>query len=359
MREQIVHSLGGPRQAARRIAQHWGMEDRFALLCARDPVVEEIVEVVAAAQQVEVRVVRESDRTGHDWAAAGLRLVSTEVAVRWDRVAPHRAHLIGTSTEELARCSARLGLPVLPLPDTDGRLAQLLAGVGGVHDATGRLVALVGASGGLGVSTLAVGLALAAARAGESSAVVDLAQHGGGLDLLLGMETADGARWADLAAARGTLGDIGPGLPAVEGARVLTQDRSRPCVPGSPAVDVVVAALRRAHGIVVADCDPTSVPDDADRTLVVVGADVRSVAAGRMLAELRGLAPTGLIVRAGNGRGLPPDVVGRALGAPVVAVVGHDKALPRLAELGLPPVGGPARRFSRDVATLLREVSGD
>lgn len=218
---------------------------------------------------------------------------------------------------------------------------------------------MLGASGGLGTSTFAAGLALAAAEREGAAAVVDLVPCGGGLDLLLGIETADGARWADLAGARGTLGDVGAGLPVVRSVAVVTQDRARPSTPSLPAVEAVVAALRRSHRLTVVDCVPDSLPADVDRILLMVGADVRSVAAGRMLAELRGVAPSGLVVRRGRGRTLPADVVGRALGARVLGIVSDDRSLPGLAELGMPPIGGPARRFTREVRAAAREVTRD
>ena len=90
----------------------------------------------------------------------------------------------------------------------------------------------------------------------------------------------------------------------------------------------------------------------------VVGADVRSVAAARMLAEGRSLAPTAIVVRRGPGRSLPEQVVARTLGAPSLGQVGHHRALPRLAELGLLPVAGPARGFARQIAPILTGLTG-
>src|SRR4051812_2304633 len=62
------------------------------------------------------------------------------------------------------------------------------------------VVACVPASGGAGASTLAVGLALAAARSGTETVLVDADPAGGGLALLLGAEHAPGLRWPDIAA---------------------------------------------------------------------------------------------------------------------------------------------------------------
>ncbi|WP_377640195.1 hypothetical protein [Oryzobacter terrae] len=66
------------------------------------------------------------------------------------------------------------------------------------------LVAVVGASGGLGASTLAlaVGRRLAA-RAGPPVVVADLAQCSGGLEVTAGVEHLPGRRWSDLREVRG------------------------------------------------------------------------------------------------------------------------------------------------------------
>ncbi|WP_234464930.1 CpaE-like family protein [Corynebacterium macginleyi] len=64
-------------------------------------------------------------------------------------------------------------------------------------------IAVVGASGGVGVSTFAAALARSHCMAGEQSRalLIDATAHSGGLDLLLGVETSPGARWPDLCGA--------------------------------------------------------------------------------------------------------------------------------------------------------------
>lgn len=333
--------------------------ESHVLLCARDPAVVEAVEVSAAALQVALRVAHHPDEVRAAWPDAALRLVSTEVAARWSGVAPGAAYLVGTSAAELARCSAGLGLPILPLPDEGGHLMQAMAGAVREEAARGRVVAVMGASGGLGVSTLVASMALVAAAGGGPAAAVDLAQAGGGLDLLVGAEALDGVRWPDLHHARGELADLLPALPAVGGAGILTQGRETAGLPPTDAVTAVVASLRRAADVVVLDVGREAAGVQTDQLLLMVGADVRSVASARMLAEARGLSPTGLVVRTGPGRGIPAEVVSRSLGVPCLGVVGQHRQVPRLAELGMAPVAGPARRFRRQVAALLREVRDD
>lgn len=119
--------------------------ESHVLLCARDPAVVEAVEVSAAALQVALRVAHHPDEVRAAWPDAALRLVSTEVAARWSGVAPGAAYLVGTSAAELARCSAGLGLPILPLPDEGGHLMQAMAGAVREEAARGQVVAVMGA----------------------------------------------------------------------------------------------------------------------------------------------------------------------------------------------------------------------
>lgn len=322
------------------------------LLCTRDPLVVEAVQVSAAALQVDLRVVADAAALSAAWRDASVRLLGVDSASRWGLVGDGEAFVIGTSTDELARCSAELGIPVLPLPDGAGRLATVMSRAVRTTTRQGRVITLLGASGGLGVSTLVVSLALLAADEGEPSVAVDLATASGGLDLLAGVEAAEGVRWPDLARARGELGDLSQALPRAGGAAILSHGRGGAPPPTDEAVTAVLGALSRSVGLTLVDAGRGGPPGRIDRALLVVGADVRSVAAAQMLCP----EVAGVIVRSGPGRNIPGDVVARTLGLECLGVVRHDKAVPRLAELGLPPVPGPARRLQRDVKALWRRV---
>lgn len=326
------------------------MEDvkRYALLCSRDPVVIEAVEVSAAALEVDLRVEGEVAAVKEAWGGAAVRLLGVELAARWGAPGRGAAHLVGVSAPELARCSAELGLPVLPLPEGQSRLAGLLAAALRPQTSS-RTVAVVGASGGLGASTLTAALAIAAARAGQRAVAVDLAGGSGGIDLLVGAETAEGLRWPDLAQARGELGDVFEALPEVAGARFLAQGRQGDPPPES-AVDAVLGALARSADVIYLDAGGGPAPPQAERSLVLVGADVCSVAAAQRLG--RKVRAAGVVVRSGQGRRIPADAVARSLGLDCAGALPHDRALPRLAELGLPPLPGPARRYARGIAVI-------
>ncbi len=69
----------------------------------------------------------------------------------------------------------------------------------------GQVIAIHGASGGLGVSTLSVAVAVAAVRAGRPACLVDGVFDSGGLDVTACVEHVPGLRWPDLAEARGSV----------------------------------------------------------------------------------------------------------------------------------------------------------
>lgn len=308
----------------------------------------EAVEATALALGVELLIANESDELARLWRDAGARLVSPELLGRVHWLPPRpETYVVGREPRAAAEASAELGCPVLLLPTASGRLAEIFSGLTQPRG-LGRTVAVVSASGGAGVSTIAAGLALTASVAGSRAALVELAPHGGGLDLLLGAETERGARWPELAGAQGQLGDLAEVLIHVEGISVLAASREIPGAPELGATKTVLAALTRVMDVVVVDAGSRG-NMEVDSILLVVAGDVRGVAAARALCAQQRLTPTGLIVRSGPGRTLAPSMVAEALDAPLLGTVREDLAVPRLAELGQLPTAAPARRFRKDL----------
>lgn len=335
-------------------SHHWCMEEpQEVLLCARDTATVEAVQISAAALDVPLRTTAEPAEIAAKWGGAALRLVGVEVAARWSVAAPGEAFLVGTDPGELARCSALLRLPVIALPDTAGALAAALRHAGRRRPGRAQSLALLSASGGVGVSTLAVALALAAARSGRRAVAVDLAGGGGGLDLVLGAESEPGLRWGDLATARGGVGPLYDGLPGRAGASVVASSRDGG-PPDEIAVSTVLDALSDEVDLLTLDCGSGPSPVAVDALLMMISADVRGVAAARMLAESQAALPTGLILRTARHRSLRPAVVERALGVQVLGVVGESPPVLAAAEQGIPPALG--RRYRRQVERLLRRV---
>src|SRR5690606_39625962 len=93
---------------------------------------------------------------------------------------------------------------VVTADDADYDVVQILTDTADVAGETpagapGRIVAVIGACGGVGSSVFAAALALSAAESGRS-VLVDADPGGPGLEVLLGMEATTGAAWSDVSA---------------------------------------------------------------------------------------------------------------------------------------------------------------
>lgn len=250
---------------------------------------------------------------------------------------------------------------------------------------TGRratVLGVVGARGGAGTSTLA---ALTAARfARRTSAVlVDLDPAGGGLDVTVGLEAQDGARWPELAGARGDVPgqDVLALLPRWGGCAVLSADRDG----GAPDPDVVCDVLHSLAGVVgalvldlpregVRPAEPGAGPGQVraetaarvggsplgacDAIAVVARRDLRSVA-GLLAARPRLLAsgaPVGLVVPGSGPGGMSVQELAAAVDLPLVWSGPDARRLARDAERGMLPRRGPAVRAARAVVAWIDEV---
>lgn len=218
-----------------------------------------------------------------------------------------------------------------------------------------RVTAVVGASGGLGASTLALAVGRRLAATGPASVVVDLDLLGGGLEVTAGTEHLPGRRWDDLRHVRGRVPveALLPVLPAEEGCAVLSARGGAP--PGVPEVAArdVVAALAGGRSRVVLDLPIGSpvLPDVlAAGALVVVLVGLRT----RALADAD--AAVSHLLDGPRAPAVPPDLRlvtrgGRAGDDIVDEVVAHlgvghlhhlpdDPRVPRDAERGLFPGTG-------------------
>lgn len=323
---------------------------------------------VTAAVGVAADVEADPSSLRPRWRREGVVLVGVDQAARVaDLGLPRRSevYVLGQATDrdETHSWSARLGAAVVTLPEGAGDLAAVLAELASRRPRAGRILCVVGGSGGVGASTLAAALAVTAARTGERTLLVDGDPTGGGLDLLLGAEHLPGWRWPRLAAARGHLGDLGGELPHAEGVELLSMDRS----PGTlgplhpEQVAAVLGSAARCHGLTVVDL-PRAVDAGgaealrrADQTLLLVQGDVRGVAAARRVALL--VSPTcrslAVVVRMGRTRGLEATTVAQALELPLLATVEHDPSLARGAERGDPPGRSARTPLSRSCRRLL------
>jgi len=276
------------------------------------------------------------------WSAAAAVVLDEAAADRCGQAAlPRRTHVSVVTLEDpgTATWAAAVAVGaqrVLKLPEQERELIRELAEAGeSARDdgSRGAVVAVVGGCGGAGASSLAVAIAQAAGDA----LLVDLDPWGGGIDLLVGGESAPGLRWPDLALEGGRLNwsAVREALPRHRGISVLSGTRSGYELGAAP-VDAVVDAGRRGGVAVVCDLprrlsDATQAAlDAADLVVVVSRCDVRACAATAAMAPLLAeVNPNlGLVVRGPSPGGLRAAEVADIAGLPLLASV---KAQPQLA----------------------------
>ncbi|SDS52913.1 helicase/secretion neighborhood CpaE-like protein [Microlunatus soli] len=317
----------------------------------------------AAAAGVEPTVSAEPAAVRPQWMTAAIVVVGLDRARQLaELVLPHRTevYVVGPQDDdELWRWSAPLGAAVLGLPQAAGVLTAAIADATGRPSGGGRTVSVVGASGGVGASSLAAGLAVVAAGQGLPAMLVDLDPMSGGLDLLVGAEGVPGWRWPRLVAAQGHLGDLSGHLPRLAGLDLLSAAREDVVViPTVDAVRAVLQSAARTHRLTVVDLpralDPggREVLRRADLALVVVAADVRGIAAAQQFVPaLREAAiDVELVVRRPRSGGVEARLVADALELPLAGVLREDAALRQGAERGDPPgraSRGPLAKLSR------------
>ncbi|GII98456.1 secretion/DNA translocation related CpaE-like protein [Sediminihabitans luteus] len=214
---------------------------------------------------------------------------------------------------------------------------QPLAAAAGAAPPPGRAVAVVGACGGAGATTVATAVAHAVRRAGHAGVLVDLDGGGGGVDVHVGIEDEPGARWPELGDVRGEISgaELAAALPRWRGTPVLSADRHRPRRLDAEVLVDVLRALARAHDVTVLDAGRGAAPSDVlarcSAVVLVVPADLRGVAGAiAALATLSdaGAGVAGTVVRGVRG-GVHPVEVEDVLQVPTLCAVPDDRRLGR------------------------------
>jgi secretion/DNA translocation related CpaE-like protein len=286
------------------------------------------------------------------WASAATVLLDVDQGARVASLGlPRRTDVYLVSEEKTShqaqQLSMELGAAVVALPSSASWLSDALANVALAGRETGRLLCVVGGSGGVGASTLAAGLAFVAART-QRTMLIDADPLSGGLDLLLGAERTPGWRWPRLASARGHLGDLTGQLPSADGIDLLSMTRCE-SPPGwtlhAEQLKSVLLSAMRSHDVTVVDLSRTlsgaarEVLRRAELVMLLVRDDIRGVAAGRELVrqletESKRL---GVIVRQGRSGLLQPSLVASGVGLRLLGSFVEDPTLALAAERGDPP----------------------
>ncbi|AUG78233.1 septum formation initiator [Kitasatospora sp. MMS16-BH015] len=297
-----------------------------------------------------------------EWEAAQLVLVGDDLAERCAGLTRRAGVLLlGLDLDDgdVWVRAVQLGAEhVLFLPDAQAwlldRIADAAEGVG----PPALTVAVLGGRGGGGASTLACALAVTAARLGHRTMLIDADPLGGGLDILLGGETAGGLRWPDLAGSRGRVNgtELAKALPELHHLTALSWDRGDTLAIPPEAMRSVLAAARRRGGLVVLDLPrhldaaAGQALEQADAGLLVVPAELRALAAAdRVVAAARmRLADLRVVVRVPGPTGLTGGEIARHLGLKLAGELPPEPGLPLDVERGSPPgirAKGPLARF--------------
>jgi secretion/DNA translocation related CpaE-like protein len=312
---------------------------------------------LAATAGTEVDVAHDVPAARTHWASAPLVLVGADIV---DRLARSRLGrrpglvVLGRDLDDAGiwQRAVEVGAEhVVFLPDAEAWVVEAFADAVEGGSGEGAVVAVVGGRGGAGATSLATALALAAARRGMPTLLLDGDPLGGGIDLVLGGELAPGLRWPDLGATRGRLpaAALSQALPALHGLSVLSWDRGDPAELPAEAVRAVLGAARRRCDLVVADL-PRALDEasqevlvHATTTLLVVPAEVRATAAAARVAARVGplCRDVRVVVRGPSPAGLAARAVHEALSLPLAGELRPEPGLARALERGEPPGARP------------------
>jgi hypothetical protein len=221
-----------------------------------------------------------------------------------------------------------------------------------------RVLGVIGASGGLGASTLAVALAVRAAASVGATVCVDAAFERGGLDVTACVEHVSGLRWTDLADLEGEVdgADLLRSLPSEGVARVLA---SRGEAPPDEVVEACLRAVSSVCALTVVDLGGSRRWAGHCTDLVLVSgvaarqlADASALASG--LSRLR--TPVRLVLRAGRREGVTAEEVALHLDLPHGVTVRDDPQVVTDADRGRTPGSRKGGSFSGAVDRLLSEL---
>jgi secretion/DNA translocation related CpaE-like protein len=341
-----------------------------AVLTADEELLDRLLTTLAAVG-LQPQVVSDPGAIRSVWREATVVAVGGDRAERLAELGlPRRpdVFVVGddADSEQLCRWSIPLGAAVAPLPSSDSWFAAALADAVGCRDGDGRLVAVVAASGGVGASTCAAALAVTAAEQGQRTMLLDGDPWGGGLDLLLGAEHAEGWRWPRLMDASGHLGDLTGQLPHVDGVDLLAAGRRtgrrRAAEIGPEQLASVLGSAKRSHDLIVIDlprCFGAIGQETLRRatlTLLIARADLRGLAAARELVPWLPEHSCQVVLRSRRPRTVGPDLVEESLGLPVVAALPDEAAVRSAGERGEPPSRSARSPLSRACRAMLDQL---
>jgi len=333
------------------------------LLISADHLLIEHVQALAGAGGLELEVVTDPGVARGDWERRDQVLVGGDLCSaliglprRRDVAVVHWLPNTASATpSSLWQSALALGAEhVVALPEGDGWLAEHWTVLRDESASMGRLLAVAGACGGAGASSLTVGLATAAAHRGSRVLVIDGDFLGGGIDLLLGAEAAVGPRWPELSGVSGRLNaqTLAPSLPSAHGVTLISAARQGDSRPSTDAWQSILAFGQHNFDLTIADLGrPLAqhpelwwTEQDRPQLWCLVPSRIRPIAAAATLLHHWGDSWPGveLIARQCD-RGIATADVARALGRSVLGTVPSDASVQSASELGEQATGAFAK----------------
>ena len=330
------------------------------VLASNDPILIDHVRSLALAGNASIEVVSSLAELGSYWRGDAFLLLGSDFLEGAQALSKRRNLAVvqwqfdsaAVIPSELWQSALLLGAEhVVALPKADDWLAERLTPIEVVPTNSGRVLAIAGASGGAGASTLAIGLAIAAQKAGNQVLLIDADLSGGGIDLLVGAEAQQGVRWPELAFTSGRMSaeTFIPALPKVHGISLLSASRESLVSPTDEAWQSILECAVHAFDCVVIDLGRQELPVCVHPILHrsnaplwwVVPTRIRAIAATAVCLEhsRSHWAQQEIIVRKVD-RSMSPNDVGRALGTSVRASLPEDSGVVAASEQGLLVRGG-------------------
>lgn len=334
------------------------------LLTADEGLLGELLPLAAAADVVPVTA-REPLAALASWGQAPVVLLGADLADEVARIAPEkRPHVYVVAhqraPDELFRTALHVGAEqVVELAGSSAWLVELLADLTERRATRGRVIGVIGGSGGAGATTFACALGQAAARTGDA-VVIDCDPQGPGLDRMLGLERTEGFRWDALCQTTGRLSAraLRDALPRSGSLRVLSWYVGAGAQTLQAfAVREALSAARRGHESVVVDLPRTpdrlvdEVAARCDQLLVVTIGTVLGVsAAARMRERFAGHPDVGVVLR---GEAVEAADVESVVRMPVRVQMRDQPRLEEALDLGLGPLRSRRGPLARAVAAVL------
>lgn len=275
--------------------------------------------------------------------------------------------IVSQTAEDALAHSAQIGAAVLVLPGQAQILGPLLTknNTADRQPNQGKIVAVIGASGGLGASSLSCAMSFAAANRFKT-ALVDLCPESGGIDLLLGLENDAGLRWEDLTQVSGFISTLEDQLPQLCGVTVLSTGRKTGEVPNQSAIQSCISALQRSHDLLILDLGTpgfellnqlNSQILNQTKQLWLVGADIKSVTASAIKISKYSSPDSLLAVRKSKTRKMSAHLISEMLGVGLAGQITEDNQLAKGALQAIPPGKTLLSKFGKQAAQIFNKAA--